>query len=214
MRQFSRRAALTLLGGAMLVPAAMAPAGAQAPASTDAVRAPIVALYAALEKNMKTAPGTPFRARYEALGPVIDRVFDLGSILQTAVGLRWNSMDPANRATLEEAFRRFTVASYVANFDKFGGETFDVGPNLRTVGQDQVVTSRMVPRNGDPIQMDYVMRQTPTGWRVVDVLLNGTVSRVAVMRSDFRSLLGSGDAGALIASLQRKVADLSGNTLS
>jgi len=212
MTQFSRRAALALLGGAMLVPAAGMPAWAQA--QPDVVRAPIVALYAALEKNMKTGAGAPFRARYDALSPVIDRVFDLPSILQTTVGLRWNSMDPAAKASLEEAFRRFTVASYVANFDKFGGETFEVGTTLRPVGQDQVVPSRMIPRSGDPIQMDYVMRQTPAGWRVVDVLLNGTVSRVAVMRSDFRSLLGSGDAGALIASLQRKVADLSGNTLS
>lgn len=211
MRQFSRRAALALVGGVVVVPAVGVPAWAQA--QPDVVRAPIVALYAALEKNMKTGAGAPFRARYDALSPVIDKVFDLGSILQTTVGLRWNSMDPAAKASLEEAFRRFTVASYVANFDKFGGETFEVGNTLRPVGQDQVVSSRMIPRNGDPIQMDYVMRQTPSGWRVVDVLLNGTVSRVAVMRSDFRSLLGSGDAGALIASLQRKVADLSGNTL-
>jgi len=46
------------------------------------------------------------------------------------------------------------------------------------------------------------------------VLLDGSISRVAVQRSDFRSLLGSGHAGALIRSLQDKVAQLSGGTLS
>ena len=54
------------------------------------------------------------------------------------------------------------------------------------------------------------MRQTPGGWRAVDVLLNGSISRVAVQRSDFRSLLDQGSASRLIANLQGKVAELSG----
>ena len=40
------------------------------------------------------------------------------------------------------------------------------------------------------------------------MLLNGSISRVAVQRSDFRALLGGGDAATLIASLRGKVARL------
>ena len=53
----------------------------------------------------------------------------------------------------------------------------------------------------------------PDGWRAVDVLLDGSISRVAVQRSDFRKLLDPGDASALIASLEKKVSDLSGGAL-
>jgi phospholipid transport system substrate-binding protein len=49
---------------------------------------------------------------------------------------------------------------------------------------------------------------------VIDVLLDGTISRVAVQRSDFRGLLADGDASALVASLEQKIADLSGGTLA
>ena len=36
------------------------------------------------------------------------------------------------------------------------------------------------------------MRQVNAdAWKAVDVLLDGTISRVAVQRSDFRSLLGT-----------------------
>ncbi len=41
------------------------------------------------------------------------------------------------------------------------------------------------------------------------MLLDGSISRVAVQRSDFRTLLTGGDADALIASLRTKIADLS-----
>jgi phospholipid transport system substrate-binding protein len=44
----------------------------------------------------------------------------------------------------------------------------------------------------------------------VDLLANGSISRVGVQRSDFRSLLASGGVPALVAALQLKVANLSG----
>ena len=87
-------------------------------------------------------------------------------------------------------------------------------PDSRSIGADQVVATQIAPASGTPTRIDYVMRRTATGWRAVDVYLNGTISQVAVQRSDFRSLLGTGDAGPLIASLQRKIADLSRGTLS
>jgi phospholipid transport system substrate-binding protein len=54
------------------------------------------------------------------------------------------------------------------------------------------------------------MRNGPAGWKAVDVLANGSISRVAVQRSDFRELLANGGVPALMAALQRKVANLSG----
>ena len=83
----------------------------------------------------------------------------------------------------------------------------------RTVGADQVVATRIVPAGGEPTRIDYVMRRGPAGWRAVDVLLNGSISQVAVQRSDFRTSVATGDASALIASLQRKVAELSGGAI-
>ena len=56
--------------------------------------------------------------------------------------------------------------------------------------------------------LDYVMRKTDTGWKVVDVLADGSVSRVAVLRSDFSALFDKGGAPALEASLQQKTAEL------
>jgi len=53
------------------------------------------------------------------------------------------------------------------------------------------------------------MRNGPNGWRIVDVLADGAVSRVAVQRSDFRSLLRSGGPAALQKSLETKAAALS-----
>jgi phospholipid transport system substrate-binding protein len=75
-----------------------------------------------------------------------------------------------------------------------------------------VVATRLVGTGGDTTKLDYQLRETAGGWRVVDILLDGAISRVAVTRSDFRSLLAqgttAGDASALIASLRQKSTSL------
>jgi len=176
--------------------------------------APIAALNRGLLAGMRAGKATPFAQRYAALAPLVESAFDIPGILQASVGPRWAALPPAQQAQLLDVFRKFTIASYVANFDAFGGEKIDVLPDVRSVGADQVVASQIAPPDAAPVRIDYVMRRTAAGWRAVDVLLNGSISRVAVQRSDFRSLLSSGDAAPLIQSLQRKIADLSGGALS
>jgi len=204
MTRFPRRA---VLGAALLAPFT-------AQAADSEASAPIAALNAGLIQAMRSGKAAPFPQRFAALAPVVDRAFDLGTTLQAVVGPRWAGLPPAQQSQLLDVFRRYTVATYIANFDSFGGERLEVLPDSRSIGADQVVATQIAPASGTPTRIDYVMRRGTAGWRAVDVYLNSTISQVAVQRSDFRSLLSTGDAGPLIASLQRKIATLSGGTLS
>jgi phospholipid transport system substrate-binding protein len=207
MQAVSRRLVLPLaLAGIALPGLARADMAAEA-------RQPILELYTGLEKLMRAGRAAPFPKRFEILAPVIDKGFDLETILRVSVGLRWPVLDETSRVTLTKVFRQFTIASYVANFDSYDGERFEVLPVPRMSGSNQIVQSRIVASTGEPIKMDYVMQHAERGWRVIDVLLDGSISRVAVQRSDFRGLLATGDASALIDSLRQKVTVLSGGTL-
>jgi phospholipid transport system substrate-binding protein len=159
---------------------------------------------------MKAGQATPFATRFDILAPLIDRIFDLDTILRTSVGSAWASLSPSEQDPLRPAFRRYTIASYVNSFDHFNGQRFYVEPQTQSLGADeQVVHTRIIPPSGDGHQIDYVMRNTGSGWRAVDVLADGTISRVAVQRSDFRRLLSRGGVAALAASLATKSLSLS-----
>jgi phospholipid transport system substrate-binding protein len=77
-----------------------------------------------------------------------------------------------------------------------------------------LVESRITSAGGDATELDYVMKQTPSGWKAIDVLAAGSISRVAVQRSDFRHVLSQGGSDALLTRLQQKAADLSGGKLA
>jgi phospholipid transport system substrate-binding protein len=219
IRPASRRAVLGLALAGLVIPrigwtlnAAPGDSPLAAPAMAQVV-APIQALNDKLVAVMRAGRQDSFRSRFHTLAPVIDDAFDLAAILRISVGLRWGDLEAAQQASLAKVFRRFTVASYVANFDTYAGERFEIAPTLRAIGADQVVSTTLVPTNGEAVRIDYVMRREAGTWKIVDVLLDGTISRVAVQRSDFRGVLAQGGAPALIASLERKVMDLAGSAL-
>jgi phospholipid transport system substrate-binding protein len=209
MIRLSRRILLSsaLLGALPLM-------AARAQAQDGALDKPLNDLYIGLAAAMKAGRATPFTQRFDALAPAVDRAFDLTTILKVSVGLRWDAMNPTQQSALLTTFRRFTIATYVANFDKFDGERFQVFPGSRDSGSDKIVKTEIMQQSGDPIRLDYVMRQESSQWRAVDVLLDGSISRVAVQRSDFRKILSGGDADALITSLKRKISDLSEGALN
>jgi phospholipid transport system substrate-binding protein len=196
------------LAAACLVP--LGRAFADAPA--DAAK-PIAALYDGLLAIMKAGRGVPFATRYAQLAPLVEQVLDLPVLLRGTVGLRWASLTSDDQSALLEAFRRYTVSSYVASFNNFGGERFDVLPDRRSVGEAVVVATQIVPRSGKPARIDYVLHQAADAgaWKVTDILLDGSISQVAVQRSEFHGLLGDAGAAPLIAALDRKTATLSGS---
>jgi phospholipid transport system substrate-binding protein len=205
---YDRRGVLAA-GLAALAGGVALPVGA---ANGPAVLEPIHDLLDNLVQVMKEGMGTPFARRFDMLAPVIDRTFDLAVILEESVGAPWATLPPDQQQLLSQAFRRYTVATYVHSFNAFDGQRFDISPETRAVGSEQVVQTRIIPKAGDGHELDYVMRQGSSGWRAVDVLADGSISRVAVQRSDFRRLLARGGAQALAESLRSKSADLSDGT--
>jgi phospholipid transport system substrate-binding protein len=201
-----RRRRLLAAAAALVLASALPGRAAENPAIQ-----PVQQLIDGLLTVMKAGSGTPFQQRFEMLGPIIDRTFDLGTILEESVGPHWANLTPADKDMLMQAFRRYTVASYVNSFDQYDGQRFEVKPETRPVGANQqVVQTQIIPRKGAGHELDYVMSQGNNGnWRVVDVLADGSVSRVAVQRSDFRRLITRGGPEALAKSLRTKTANLS-----
>jgi phospholipid transport system substrate-binding protein len=208
MATISRRGVLAVGFSVAFLPA-VAWAQAENPAT-----APITAFSAALLSVMKAGNRTPFPQRYQMLAPAVDSAFDLQRILRVSVGPNWNSLPADQQQRLLKVFRDFIVVTYVSNFHAYRNRTITVSPTTRQVGMTQVVTSIIRKPNRDPLRIDYVMGQIGGVWKVQDILLDGTISRVAVQRSDFTALVSPGDASRLISNLSQKVTSLSHQTIS
>jgi phospholipid transport system substrate-binding protein len=93
----------------------------------------------ALLAAMKSGGRTDFSRRFQPLAPDVDQAFDLSAVLSVSVGPSWASLSPDLQSRLLDVFRRYTVASYVANFDSYAGQHFTVSPDTRSLDVDRVV---------------------------------------------------------------------------
>src|SRR6266481_5113475 len=174
-----------------------------APASGgDAVQG----LYDALLSTMKNGRTLGQSGRFTQLEPVIRRTFDIPSMTRLAVGSSWATLSEAQHQQVTESFGRYISAIYADRFDSYAGQKLQVtGEQPAAAGV--MVRSQIVKANGEPVNVDYMMRRRGDSWLIADIYLDGAISEVAPRRSEFSAILRNEGVDGLIAALDRK-ADL------
>jgi phospholipid transport system substrate-binding protein len=184
---------------------AWAPAAVQAQ-QADPAAAQIQKFDDSVLDVMKQARKLGLRGRADALGPVIERTFNLPDMTRFAVGTAWSSLSADEKAALVKAFGRMTVATYAHNFDSYGGEKFSVG-KVDTRGPDKLVHTQLTG-SGSPTELTYRMRLDGGTWKVIDVYYNSTISSLLGQRSEYASTLSTGGAAALVRKLNARADQL------
>lgn len=182
---------------------------ATARAADNGAVATVSAFYDTLMQAMKGGQQLGFAGRRDLLAPAVTRAFDLPLMTRITVGPQWASLTADEQQKLVRAFSDYSVATYANRFDDYSGEKFDVDPKATpSTGSDMIVHSKLVQSNGEPVELDYLVRPAGDSWKIVDVYLSGTISQLAAQRSEFTSVLRKGGVAALIQSLRDKVAQL------
>jgi phospholipid transport system substrate-binding protein len=191
---------LALLGAAAAVLAGPALSGLAWAEASDPAAARIEAFDDALIKTLQAGKSAGPQGRAKVIGPAVESTFDLPAMVRFAVGPAWTTMSPDDQAALQKAFSRFTIANYAKNFDNYDGQKLVVSPDVLTRGPDKLVKTQMTG-GGTSVTLQYRMRQSDGGWKVIDVYYNGAISQLTTQRSDFTSTLQNGGAKALVAKL-------------
>jgi phospholipid transport system substrate-binding protein len=162
--------------------------------------------------TMKEGRALGFEGRYQRLLPAMEDAFDLPQMARIVVGARWTKMSEAEQKQVVDLFREFSVSTYASEFSDFGGERFEIGGEQVQAGVGTIVETRLILTEGSPIALNYLLRQTPAGWRIVDIYLAGTISELARRRDEFASIIRNQGVDGLIALLKRKNQELAGSS--
>src|SRR5271166_5011285 len=160
--------------------------------------------YDTLLTTMKDGRTLGQSGRYGRLAPVVDRVFDVPYMTRLAIGPSWATLSPAQQQQLTEAFRHYIAATYADRFDSYSGQQLQV-TGERPYNADVIVQTKIVKSDGEATTLNYLMRQNQGAWQISDVYLDGTISQLAVQRSEFHSILQRQGFDGLILALNRKV---------
>lgn len=179
-----------------------------AAAAASAPVAVVEALHEKLIETMKQADQLGMDGRYRALQPILEESFDFQRMIAAAAGSYWAQASEAERQRLTEAFTTLSITTYAARFNAWTGESFET-LGERAGPRDSVFVDTRLNRPKDPaVPITYVLTETDGRWRIVDVLLDKSISELAVRRSEYSQVLRSGGPEKLAEVLDQKAAEL------
>jgi phospholipid transport system substrate-binding protein len=124
---------------------------------------------------------------------------DFTRMTASAVGRSWREATPDQQKRLQQEFKTLLVRTYSGALSQVKDQTIDVKP-LRTVaGDSELIVRTEVLGRGEPVQLDYRMEKTPSGWKIYDLNVLG-VWLVTTYRTQFaREISSSGIEGLITA---------------
>ena len=128
--------------------------------------------------------------------------FDLQAACRLILREHWTTASTAQRERFVAAFYHFLLASYAHALLEFRFDTVTVLPLDEPPGKSPLhVRTMMKLSDGTRYHVDYYMRLTPAGWKIVDVIAEG-VSYVRTYRTDFGAEIRERGLDALIERLR------------
>jgi phospholipid transport system substrate-binding protein len=186
-----------------------APSDTAAPAPAVKPSAAIDALHASLLDVMKNAEALGYAGREQKLRTVIPKYFDVDEMARQSLGgQQWKAASEDAKRRYLDTFERFMVANYAGRFDGFSGQSFETLGEVPGPRDTVIVKSRLLDPTDKNIDLNYRMHQVGGDWKVIDVYLDGSVSELALRRSEFVSIVKRENLDALLVALDAKIAKL------
>ena len=130
--------------------------------------------------------------------------FDFERITALAMGRNWRQATPEQQKQLVDQFRALLVRTYSGALAQYRDQKMDYKPLRADANATDVTVRTEVIRQGQaPVQIDYSMTKSPSGWKVYDVIVGG-VSLVTNYRDEFNEQIKSGGVDGLIKTLTAK----------
>lgn len=201
MFRFASRLAQT--AGLVAALLSVAPPASAGPASEQIAR-----LNTVFHDVMQNAKSLGYTGRYEKLEPAVVEAYDFTEMARVTTGRYWRDFTDDQKQQVVAAFRELSIATYAARFDGSSGERFEILAEEPAPAGNLRVNNQIVAASGEPVRVDYLLRQDDGQWRIIDVYLKSSVSELAIRRDEFTAVLEKSGFDGLIADIRAKIAAL------
>jgi phospholipid transport system substrate-binding protein len=128
--------------------------------------------------------------RREAFRELFTSGFDVDLVSRFALGRFWNQASEAERREYRRLFEEFVIATYARRLGGYSGETLSVGAARDLSDKGAIVDSQIIRPKDPPVNVEWRLRRAGSGWRIVDIVVEG-ISMAVAQRSEFASVIAN-----------------------
>jgi phospholipid transport system substrate-binding protein len=178
--------------------------GAVADSPQDVIKETSQRMIAALNKDRPALQQDSSKI-YDLVDQILLPHFDFELISRWALGKYWRSASPEQRTRFTDQFRTLLVRTYASALLEYSNEeiSFPATSAPAANANDVTVPTKVQPRSGAPIPINYSLHFMNGAWKVYDVTVDG-ISLVTNYRDTFVSQIRDGGMDAVIQGLEQR----------
>ncbi len=152
------------------------------------------------KEQLKTEPAKV----YQLVDDIVLPHFDFARMAKLVLAQHWQDATEPQRQKFTDQFRALLVRTYASSLVYYSGQEVNF-PEVRRQPEDRRVTIVAEVKNKDnkTIPLSSEMYQTPNGWKVYDVKIDG-VSLVTNYRASFDTEIKQKGLEGLITAMEQK----------
>jgi len=158
-----------------------------------------------------TEPGLDAAEKQRRFRRLIGEGFDIPTIGRFVLGRYWRGTEAETQDAFLRVFEDMIVSRFLPLFDAYNGERVIVGSAVPFGTNEEffAVSSIVTRAEGEPIAVNWRVRQTGQGFKIVDIVAEG-VSIAVTLRSEYGSALknNGGNVAKLVEELRVKLSAL------
>ena len=207
--RFGRRGMLAIAAGFLVLGPLTGPNSAAAAQSSaeQVVQGLADDIWTTLHAN-----GVDESARVDRLMAMLEARTDVDLISRLALGRYWNQLPEAQQKDYQQLFRDVVIRSLARRLNGYTSdakdpidERFQIQGSAPAGQSDILVRSKVFPRDGQPVALDWRLREGRAGPMIIDVIVEGA-SMLVSQRSEFAAVIERHDLDGLLAELRARAA--------
>jgi phospholipid transport system substrate-binding protein len=202
------RREMLAVAASLLVLAALAeptPAPAAVPSAEQVVQGLVEDIWTTLNTD-----GVDESGRVDRLVTLLEARTDVRLISRLALGRYWNRLPEAQQREYQELFRDVVIRSMARRLNSYAEdargpleERFQILSSAPAGKDDTLVRSKVFPKNGQPLALDWRLRACDSGPVIIDLIVEGA-SLLVAQRSEFAAVIERHDMDGLLAELRAR----------
>lgn len=146
--------------------------------------------------------------RRKVVGPIIDQAIDVDGLAKFCLGRYWRTATPDQQQRYTKLFHEVLIGNITSKLGEYQQVKLTVGRSQQR-DDTEIVSSTIERANNPPTTVQWVVANTATNPKVIDVIAEDTSLRIT-QRSDYASFLShnNNDVDKLIVAMKEQLAQI------
>lgn len=163
-------------------------------------------LHKSLIAAMKMKGDDGYGGRFKLLHPVIRKNFDIPLVSRLVLGGAWAKLSAEQQGSFSDLMARYMTANYASKFKDHSGQSFTFKSETPQ-GERVMIVRAEFRSNSKTRKFDYQVRKGSTGWKIVNVAVDG-ISDLSLKRAEFGDVLKDKGFDGLVEQMRTRITEM------